>query len=231
MSQDGVARSVLGIDTAGPVIGAAIHGPGGELSWHQRISRGADTVLAGAVRDLLAQAASPQSGISPVGLVAVSVGPGTFTGLRVGVATALGLAMARAIPVVALSSLEVRARLSQADRVLSLLDARKGRVYAGSFERAGEELVSRGEWDRSLDEVLELARAQELLYDEAVGEGARVFAEQLEAAGIAVAPGADRSPALEVARLGEQRRHEAVEAGAIALRYLRPPDARLPAPR
>ena len=73
---------VLGIDTAGPVAGAAIVGPGIEKAWSDRIVRGADTVLIPAIADLM-------DGVSGIDIVAVSVGPGAFTGLRVGVATAL----------------------------------------------------------------------------------------------------------------------------------------------
>ena len=89
--------AVLGIDTAGPVVGAAVVGWGPPRQWSCRIVRGADGVLLPAIADLVAPA-------TPLAGVAVSVGPGAFTGLRVGVATALGIAVSRGVPVICVSS-------------------------------------------------------------------------------------------------------------------------------
>ena len=78
--------AVLGIDTAGPVVGAAVWSERGVRLWSQRITRRANSVLLPAMAELLSDTA--------VDLVAVSVGPGAFTGLRVGVSAALGVALA-----------------------------------------------------------------------------------------------------------------------------------------
>ena len=70
--------------------------------------------------------------------VAVSRGPGTFTGLRIGVATAIAWARARGIPLVATSTLETLAEgLEAGGLVCPLLDARRGEVAAALFERDG----------------------------------------------------------------------------------------------
>jgi tRNA threonylcarbamoyladenosine biosynthesis protein TsaB len=74
--------------------------------------------------------------------VCVSLGPGSFTGLRVGVTAAKSLAYALRIPVVGASSLAVlaAARLEDAqgpDRILTLIDGRKGLFYGGAFEVGG----------------------------------------------------------------------------------------------
>ena len=67
--------------------------------------------------------------------IAVTLGPGTFTGLRIGLSAARGLALAASIPMVGISSLEVLAHATSLERnsVLAILDAGRGRLYAQSF--------------------------------------------------------------------------------------------------
>lgn len=213
---------MLAIDTAAPVVGVATWSPRrGELrEWSARAVRGADRLLAPALQDQLRWLDDAGEAL---GLVVISVGPGSFTGLRVGVAGALGLAMARGLPVLPVSSLWARACLLEGPGLV-LLDARKSRVYAGTFApgSAGLPVAQGPEVDLPLDEVLP---AEPL---DVVGEGAQVFAEALRQAGHRPLASADRSPCGAVARRAAARRGEAVDAGAVALRYLRPPDARLP---
>lgn len=77
--------------------------------------------------------------------VAVSAGPGSFTGLRIGAATAKGLALALDVPVVGVSSLKAMAFNVPAPGMLlcPLMDARRGQVYAAvySYEESGQTLV------------------------------------------------------------------------------------------
>jgi tRNA threonylcarbamoyladenosine biosynthesis protein TsaB len=82
---------------------------------------------------------------------AIAIGPGSFTGLRVGVATLKGLAFGRETPVAAVSSLRAWARTAPdpAAPVLALIDARRGEVYACAWSdraavEAGEPLVAEG---------------------------------------------------------------------------------------
>jgi tRNA threonylcarbamoyladenosine biosynthesis protein TsaB len=207
--------AVLGIDTAGPVVGVALWSERGVRLWSQRIIRRANSVLLPAVAELLSD--------TELDLVAVSVGPGAFTGLRVGVSVALGVALARGLPVVAVSSLAARAAMVREERVLALLDARKGKVYAGLFDASEPVPVLIGtERDCPLSAALPDVPCV------AVGEGAVVFRDEIIAAGGRCSPDAARSPADEVARLGHLQRASARDAGAVALRYLRPPDARPP---
>jgi tRNA threonylcarbamoyladenosine biosynthesis protein TsaB len=128
---------VLGIDTSTHVAGVAIvddqrvlaeqrHGGGG---------RGADLLVA-------VDAACTRAGIAPMQLdaIAVGAGPGSFTGLRIGMATAKGIAFAADRPLWIASSLAALAHeVGQNDRhsfVVAALDARRGEVFAGCF-RAG----------------------------------------------------------------------------------------------
>ena len=74
--------------------------------------------------------------------IAVSIGPGSFTGLRVGLATAKGIAYAGGLPLIGISTLLALAKTVKIfdGIVCSLLDARKNDVYMGLFRRAGNVL-------------------------------------------------------------------------------------------
>lgn len=77
--------------------------------------------------------------------VAVGIGPGSFTGLRIGIALAQGIAMGLGIPVVGVGSLRVMAAAVPADRTGSrvpLLDARRGELFCAVYDPAGRELVA-----------------------------------------------------------------------------------------
>ena len=76
--------------------------------------------------------------------VAVGRGPGAFTGVRLGIGLAQGIALGLDLPVLAVSTLRVLAERAPADapRVLATIDARMGEVYAATFERRDGELVS-----------------------------------------------------------------------------------------
>jgi tRNA threonylcarbamoyladenosine biosynthesis protein TsaB len=69
--------------------------------------------------------------------IAVGVGPGTFTGLRIGIATARALARARGLPLVGVSTLESLAlgagRVPDSDAILAVIDARRGEAFAAAW--------------------------------------------------------------------------------------------------
>jgi tRNA threonylcarbamoyladenosine biosynthesis protein TsaB len=69
--------------------------------------------------------------------VAFGAGPGSFTGLRIACGIAQGLAFARSLPVLGVSSLEAMAEECGAPRVVACLDARMGEVYYSALEKRG----------------------------------------------------------------------------------------------
>ncbi|MEY2334788.1 tRNA (adenosine(37)-N6)-threonylcarbamoyltransferase complex dimerization subunit type 1 TsaB [Acidithiobacillus ferrianus] len=73
--------------------------------------------------------------LADVGAIACGVGPGGFTGVRIGVSTAQALAIARGLPVYPVSSLQALAATVPRPQVLAALDARRGEVYAGVFRQ------------------------------------------------------------------------------------------------
>ena len=210
---------VLAVDTAGPVVGVALEGPRGPRAWSGRVTRGAESALGEALEEVL-------DGVDTLDLVAVSVGPGAFTSLRVGVSMALGLAVAHGCRILPLSSLALRAEISDSERVLSLLDARKGRAYGAFYERRDGALLRVGEEvDLPPEQVVALAGLGAF---EAVGEGACLWEDLVRAQGGSVPEGADRNPAALAARRAWRERDQSVEAAALRLSYLREPDALVP---
>lgn len=205
--------SLLAIDTAGPEIGVALSHQGQVFTWSDRVGRGSESALGQAVADMLEK-------IDGLNGIVVTVGPGAFTSLRVGVATALGLALASDCPVLPICSLKARA-LGESGRVLSLLDGRKGRAYAAVFE--DEEQVGEAV-DWAPERAIEMAGEHAFT---AVGEGAEVWRDLLPGwAQIRSAPG--KSPVTQMLRYYEQHSTQAVDPEAVSLRYLRDPDAKLP---
>ena len=86
---------------------------------------------------LLAEAGIARSRIDGI---AVGRGPGAFTGVRLGVALAQGVALALDVPVAAVSTLEVLAAQVSGERILAAIDARMGEVYLGAFQRSADGL-------------------------------------------------------------------------------------------
>lgn len=87
------------------------------------------------VRALMAEA---ELDFSRLDAIAFGVGPGAFTGLRVACGAAQGLAVARDLPLIPLTSLETMAAATEAARVLAVLDARMGELYSGHYVQTGE---------------------------------------------------------------------------------------------
>jgi tRNA threonylcarbamoyladenosine biosynthesis protein TsaB len=176
-------------------------------------------------------------GLAPADLdgLAVSVGPGSFTGLRVGIATVKALAMALDLPIAAVPTLDALAsRLPFADApVCPILDARKGEVYLSLYRWRGGGMVR--EWDYlALPPEQAAARldAPVILLGDGI-EACRPWLDRL-GADARVAPAAQRMPsAASVSVLGRAALSagEGVGADSLAPLYLRPSEAELKARR
>lgn len=177
--------------------------------------------IIGAIDELLRTAGRD---LEQVERIALSVGPGSFTGLRIGLATALGLCFGttrRIVPVSTLAALSTQA--GNVDPIAPMLDARRGEVYCGLYSADG---VSR-EPDRISDprSWLEGLRGRGPVHF--LGSGARVYApllRQLLGADAHILPAEQDVPrASSVGRLGQ--RGVAVAAKEVQLAYLRPSEA------
>lgn len=90
-------------------------------------------ILFGAIEDLLAAHGVPASAIN---LYAVATGPGSFTGVRVGLTAAKGLAFASGKPLAGVTNLEALASLGSGPLRAPIFDARRGDVYAAVYDDA-----------------------------------------------------------------------------------------------
>ena len=224
--------NVLSLDTSGPVVGVALSNRYRSVSWEHRITRNADVFLAERTQSLIARERSwfPQPDV-----IMVSIGPGAFTSLRVGVAFALGLAFSYQVPVLPVSSLEVRSMLVSSPRTLVLMDAKKNRFYAQCFDRSGEQPVALSPaQDIPAEAVLDMIDATfPFIADPghdnprfvAVGEGAIKLESELNEVGGLVLLDGCRSPALAACQLASLRREAHQDPAHIRLNYIRPPDA------
>jgi len=174
------------------------------------------------------RAAEAAGGWVAIGRVAVGIGPGSFTGLRVGIATARALGLSRGLPLSGVGTLDALGRglceLAGDQRCLAVLDARRGEVAAAVYSAAGERL-----WGPWLGTPEELATRIPALPKAALcgGSGAVRFRQQLTSRAVEIPDDADpvhRVAARHICALAEAGTGED-ESGSVAPIYLRPPDA------
>lgn len=214
---------ILGFDTSTAATAACLLD--GERSWeaeppvarlHDRPGHAAE--LMPAIARVMDDAGAGWTDLSGI---AVGIGPGTFTGLRIGVATARALARARGLPLHPVLSVAALAAGIEDDRRLALIDARRGEVYGAYAEGAGGVGDPFALAPDALGERFQGALA--------AGDGSIRFREILTSSGIRVAPDDSRAHvvrALHVCRLASAV--PATPPEAVLPCYLRAPDAKPP---
>lgn len=210
--------ATLAIASATAQVSVAIASPSGSGSISVDAGRRHGETLAPAIEALTQLTGCP---LASVELVAVDAGPGLFTGLRVGVATAKALAAALGVPLAAGCSLDLLAAPHRrAGRpVVSVVDARRGEVFWAAYGTHGERLT-----EPSVVSPDQLA-AVLTEYPDAliVGDGARRYSEVL---GVdAMAPASDHPSAAILATVAAELPASAPEL--VQAMYIRGPDVRI----
>lgn len=205
---------VLAIDTAGVDCSVALYDADKATVLavqRETIGKGHAERLSGMIDAVFRQAGRTPENVS---LIGVTVGPGSFTGIRVGVAAARGLSLALGVRAVGVSTLDVLAdaafRAGSAAPLIAAIDAKRGEVYLQTFDAEG---VHTGEPQAlSLDDAAAVVSG---LNSQIVGSGAAALAS--------MSVEADHFDIVSVARLAALR---ANAPGKPVPLYLRGPDAK-----
>lgn len=212
--------TILAVDTALEACAAGVARPGGEpVVRSEIIGRGHAERLFGLIAEVMAEAGVS---IGAIDRFAVTVGPGSFTGIRVGIAAIRGFALATGKPAIGFSTLAVHAasaRTIAGDRpVMATLGAKGGEVFAQLFDGRGAPLTAPSV---GLPEAFahDALRAGALL----AGSGADAIAATAAGAGLAIVHRASAPDMRALLLLAA----DAPGAGMSPPRplYIRPPDA------
>ncbi|GJM39384.1 MAG: tRNA (adenosine(37)-N6)-threonylcarbamoyltransferase complex dimerization subunit type 1 TsaB [Acidimicrobiales bacterium] len=206
------APLILAIESATSCVGCALGTVDGVLAaTHTVQARRHAESLAPQIQSVLAEAGR---NVRDIELVAVDVGPGLYTGLRVGITTARAMAHTLGVPMVAVTSLEAVAWQAGAD-VTVAIDARRGEVFHETFT-AG---VGSGP---AVGPPLDAVAPGRTV----VGDGAEVYESQMLESGAMVDHAVTGYPVPEsILALAAGRAHEACDPVGIQPLYLRAPDA------
>lgn len=217
---------ILAIDTATDWVGLALHDGGAivaEFGWRSRRTQTIE--LAPAVAQLWARTGTSAADLDAI---AVAVGPGSYTGLRVGLALAKGIALAQKLPLIGVPTLDiVAAAVTRLDTDLFIVaQAGRTRLWAGQYswrdkrgwEAVGEPMLT--QWAELLDRVqVPVAFAGE------IDATAAKLIRRANRSAVIVTPAGSVRRAAVLAEIGQQRwkSKHVTDANALAPLYLREP--------
>ena len=166
---------LLGFETTGPVGSAALIDGTGQVFIKTTTESMSHLKEVGALAGELMRDRGIEA--KSVQCVAASIGPGSFTGIRIGVTLARSFAQGLGIPCVAVPTLQLFKSKCGADRQAAVIfNARRGQVYGGVFDYGGREILEPGPY--MLTDVLERARGQENIVF--YGDGCDAYQKELE---------------------------------------------------
>ncbi|MGE5145209.1 MAG: tRNA (adenosine(37)-N6)-threonylcarbamoyltransferase complex dimerization subunit type 1 TsaB [Candidatus Eiseniibacteriota bacterium] len=218
---------VLGLDSAAGACSAALWRDGAVIARRLTLmERGHAEALMPMAEAVMTEAGMDFAALDAVG---VTVGPGAFTGVRIGLAAARGLALAAGVPAVGVTTFEaLSAAVPEDERagraLLVAIDTKRADVYAQLFDAALAPLSEPAALSPAA--LAERLPAVPLL---AVGDGVRLLAEVLAGRDVRASAAPSHPDAAWVATLAASRLAAGRPAAPPAPLYLRPPDAIRPA--
>lgn len=194
---------ILSIDTSSADLSVALVNENGSLGLvEENMLRGQGEALIPYIQSMMQQAGLPMNAVEGV---AVAVGPGSFTGVRVGLSTARGIGLALDIPVYGVTNLEAAAA-GLNEPVTVTLDTKRGDYYTQQFDKNGKTI---GEPSiQSADDL-----KQQLPFT-AIGDGAMKLAEEI-GCDVAMKP---QSSAISIAQIALSRLDNPLPAEPLYLR-------------
>ena len=225
-----IMTSILAIETSTAACSVALSVGESRFSRYSEEPRSHTRLIMAMVDAVLVEAGIT---VAMLDAIAVTVGPGSFTGLRIGFATAQGLAFGAQLPVIPVSTLQVmaqtyRRKYTDNDQrpgvVMPLLDARMGEFNCGGYQLDRDEQYETVIEDQLLDAEAAGELAERLNPEVIIGDGMAL----VESAGLQqylyqnLHP--DALDLLDIALI-KQARDEALDIGSVELVYLRGTDA------
>ena len=154
----------LAIDAAGSILTVVLHVNGKYYTFKEQNLRRTSAVLLPAVEELLEKAGITLADMDCFG---VTIGPGSFTGIRVGLVTVKAWSCATGKPIIAVNSLRALAYISKDMPCVSVIDGSNGVSYVAAYDKAGKEIVTpKCIYTKDLDK--EIKRGSAVVYGEKV---------------------------------------------------------------
>ena len=223
-------RLILGIETSSDFGGVALADEGGVVAeelTRRRLNHSEELVklISSALKGL-------QSGLDDLQGVAVSIGPGSFTGLRVGLAAAKGLCLSKGLPLLGIPSLDALASMCPESSlpVHAIIDAKRGEVYWSSYRYESGMQTRTGEYIAVTPQGLVERISEETML---IGSGVDVYRDFIveNRKGLAkfVTPNPQSPLPSVIAVLGLQRlkANQIEEIESLEPIYIRPSDAEI----
>jgi tRNA threonylcarbamoyladenosine biosynthesis protein TsaB len=218
---------LLAIDTATRVAGLALYDPKRSLILGEELWRSANRHTVELMPRLVRLMEQQQVNASELTGLAISLGPGSFTGLRIGLGVAKGLALACDLPLVGVPTLEVVARPHMTQRlpIVAILQAGRGRICTGYYTRHRGRWRRQGEYELTTLERLCQSVAEPVLFcGELQASDTQLIRDKLGIIASIASPASSQRRAAFLAEQGWERlsRGDADDAASLSPIYLQP---------
>ena len=163
--------------------------------------------------------------LSDIDLFACDVGPGSFTGIRIGISTIKAFMDAKNKKAVGVTSLEILARNIEEDGIIcSLIDAKNNNVYYGIFEKIGNEYITKETKFENINNIIEMTKKlnNKIFF---IGNGSILYKDMIESkidnANLITDEKLNKLNAFEIGKIAFERAQKSVDSNNLTPIYLR----------